>query len=89
MKIEIENTKKLETADIEYGSPDLLKEVRIAFIRQGTSLHGWCQHNGIASTSASMYLLGKRNGKPLNSKTARKWRRHITEVALGIKTKGK
>lgn len=42
--------------------PELLKAVRIAFIRRGTSLHRWCKPRGINSGNVSVALLGGWRG---------------------------
>jgi hypothetical protein len=40
----------------------LLNEVRAGFVRQGRSLHRWCQENGVAHSNARDCLLGVWNG---------------------------
>lgn len=52
----------------------LLREVRIGFIRQGTTLARWCDENGIKRTNARTTLVGLWNGpkgKAVRSKILR------------------
>jgi hypothetical protein len=40
----------------------MLVEIWAGFVRQGTSLHGWCTENGIDSHNARKAILGKWKG---------------------------
>jgi hypothetical protein len=58
------------------GNRQLLNEVCGLFKIKGTSLHHWCNKNGIAHQNARAYIRGLRNG-PI----AKEWRRRIVEEA--------
>lgn len=40
----------------------LIREVRIGFIRQGTTLAKWCEENGVKRSNARTSLVGLWNG---------------------------
>lgn len=42
--------------------PELLVQVRAAFIKQGISLQAWCIQHGIYRQNARACLIGKWNG---------------------------
>ena len=44
-------------------SIDLLLQVRIGFLKQGTTLHGWCREHSIHVTGARQALIGTWNGE--------------------------
>ncbi|EDI5553110.1 hypothetical protein CEH80_14705 [Salmonella enterica subsp. enterica serovar Poona] len=48
-------------------SPELLARVRIGFVVNGTSLHKWCQENGVKYANARQALIGAWNG-PMGKK---------------------
>jgi hypothetical protein len=41
---------------------NLYLSVRVAFVSKGSSLHAWCNENGIAMPNARAALLGTWNG---------------------------
>lgn len=46
-----------------YPDPSgLYKKIRAAFVADGSSLHSWCQENGVAMQNARSAILGTWNG---------------------------
>ncbi|EHN5173281.1 hypothetical protein KI912_003137 [Salmonella enterica] len=43
-------------------SPELLAKVRAGFMVNGTSLHKWCQENGVKYANARQALIGAWDG---------------------------
>jgi hypothetical protein len=41
---------------------DALLQVRVGFLKQGTTFHKWCQENNITRQWATAALTGRRNG---------------------------
>jgi hypothetical protein len=61
--------------------PDLLLEVRIGFIRNGTSLRAWADRNSVAASYLIQVLRGRTNGP-----CAQEWRARLIDEA-GITAK--
>lgn len=59
-------------------SPELLTRVRIGFVANGTSLHKWCQENGVKYANARQALIGAWDG-PMGKKLRNEL---ITEAGL-------
>lgn len=51
------------TAVLPSPGPELVREVRIGFIRQGLTFTGWCRENKIKYQHARLALLGGWNGR--------------------------
>lgn len=50
------------TQQITVPSRELVLEVRIGFIRQGTTLNAWCRDNGVLIGAARQALIGVWDG---------------------------
>lgn len=58
-------------------SADLLLNVRIGFLQQGSSLAKWCAENKVSRQWATVVLSGQRNGP-----AAKKLRERLIRAAL-------
>lgn len=61
------------------GTDQLLKDVRAAFTRQGSSLNAWCHQHGVQRSYAHRALVGATNGP-----AARELRKRLVEAARTI-----
>lgn len=53
----------IETRTPPPPGKQLLIEVRVAFIRRGTTLHSWCHEQGVNPTVVRQALMGSWNGE--------------------------
>lgn len=62
--------------------PDLLREVRIGFIRQGSSLRAWSAENSVSASYLIQVLRGRTNGP-----CAQEWRKRlISDAGISAET---
>lgn len=50
------------TRNVPQPSPELIRTVRIGFIRQNTTFTTWCNRNGVRTSNARAALIGLWNG---------------------------
>lgn len=56
--------------------PELVRETRVGFIRQGSSLRAWCIDNRVSQAYISNVLYGRTNGE-----CAQAWRDRVVSEA--------
>lgn len=71
------------TQHIAGPSRELILEVRIGFMRQGTTLNGWCRDNGVLIGAARQALMGVWDGPKGRAMRRRIVRASGADIAIG------